>query len=181
MKKSILTLISLLFLIGCGEEEVPPKVDIRPLIPGEYNGKISYLEYNMVTEEFDLNPNSFSVSAVIRKIDHPYDSLYEIEFSQTPADNTPFRFTLYSPCYINPANFIYGVRGYECGSYEHSANIHVQYERFGPCSLIPHIDLKDGGRFYNGEDRMELTIKRYYCAEPENSYEIEFTGSQMLD
>lgn len=178
--KYFIFILSLIVLFSCNKEVAEPKKDIRPLIPGEYHGEISIIEFNTVTEEFDLNPDSISISAVIRKIDHPYNSLYEIEFSENPADFTPIRFTLYPYCYINIYKSIYGDGGgYECASYERSAKIHVQYEQFGSCLQIPHIDLKDGGTFFNTEDSMRVSITRHFCSDPENTFKIEFTGSQL--
>jgi hypothetical protein len=135
--------------------------DIRPLIPGEYEGEISYLEFSETEEEFVLNPQTFPVTVVINKIDNSY----QIEFSKNhPLDIEAFYFTLY-PLFE---------------SYASSAYIRVAYGGEDPCPIYFSyaVDKKNGGNFLLESDRIRLNIHRYYCTEPENSFKIEFVGSK---
>ncbi len=163
--KICIYLFCIVAMLSCAEEK---EEDIRPLIPGEYSGDVSYFEYNEKTEDFELNSESFQVSAVVLKIDHPTVDLYEIEFSNNHfLEISPFRFSIY-PLF---------------DSYAGSAFIRVHYGGYDPCHLHINssVDEKNGGHFSLGSDKIGLTINRYYCTEPENSYKIVFAGSQMLD
>lgn len=135
--------------------------DIRHLIPGEYEGEISYLEFSETEEEFVLNPKTFRVTVVITKIDYSY----KIEFSKNhPLDIEAFYFTLY-PLFE---------------SYASLAFIRVVYKGTDPCPnyFSSTVDKTKGGHFFLESNKIGLTIHRYYCTEPENSFKIEFVGSK---
>lgn len=165
--KYFIYLFCLTAILSCTKDEVG---DIRPLIPGEYNGEMSYWEYNDTTEEFDLNLESFPVSAVVTKVDHSNFDLYKIEFSKNhPIDIPAFNFTLY------PLFETYG----------YSAFIRVSYSGGDPCPFYfsYFVDEMNAGHFSKGRDldKMYAIITYYSCSEPEDSFKIQFIGNQNIN